>query len=49
LSNSLKYGEINFKNRLNHLLSNIEIILTPMTNAVGFYRYEREEEISIEA
>jgi hypothetical protein len=49
LSNSIKYGEINFKNRLNNLLSNIEIILTPMTNSVGYYRYEREEELSKEA
>ena len=31
------------------MLKNIEIIITPMTNANGYYRGAREEEMSGEA
>ena len=31
-----------------YMLENIEFIITPMTNAVGFYYGEREERISSE-
>lgn len=29
-------------------MDNIEIIITPMTNAVGYYHYEREERVMAE-
>jgi predicted deacylase len=32
-----------------HILDNFEIIVTPMTNAVGYFRDEREEMLSNEA
>ena len=31
-----------------HILENVEIIITPMTNAVGYFRDEREEQLSRE-
>jgi len=34
---------------IERLLSNMEIIVTPMTNAVGYYHKEREERLSNEA
>lgn len=34
------------KDRQNHILNNIEMIITPMTNAVGYYNHAREEYLS---
>ena len=36
-----KFGE-----RLREMLKNLEIVITPMTNSNGYYRNEREEELS---
>ena len=33
---------------IKHLMDNIEIIITPMTNAVGYYHNEREERVKAE-
>ena len=29
-------------------MENVEIIITPMTNAVGYFHYEREERVKAE-
>lgn len=40
-------GFVNREPLITYLLQNREIIITPMTNAVGFYHGEREERINI--
>ena len=42
-------GETQVKERFQTLLDNIEVVLTPMTNAPGYRRNHREEKISDEA
>jgi predicted deacylase len=44
----IEYLLSNFKidSQITQLLKNREIVITPMTNAVGYYHYEREERIN---
>jgi len=39
-------ANFNYDPMVTRLLKQREIILTPMTNAVGYYHYEREERIN---